>query len=55
MEENIYKDKQSQIDAINRTFEEALLAVTQHHSKKDVFPVDQQPVFPDFQVRSTSN
>ena len=47
-ESMICMDKESQIAAINRTFEEAKKPIRQHHSKKGVTPVEILPVFPDF-------
>lgn len=49
-ESMICMDKDSQIAAINRTFEEAKKAITQHHdpAKKGVTPLEILPVFPDF-------
>lgn len=47
-ESMICMDKDAQIAAINRTFDEAKKPITQHHSKKGVTPVQIMPVFPDF-------
>ena len=47
-ESMICMDREGQISAINRTFEEAKKPITQHHSKKGVIPVEILPVFPDF-------
>ncbi|NWS65247.1 PAF1 factor, partial [Chunga burmeisteri] len=49
-EEEIYKDRDSQIAAIEKTFEDAQKAITQHYSKPRVTPVEVMPVFPDFKV-----
>uniref|UniRef100_A0A1I7UAW1 RNA polymerase II-associated factor 1 homolog n=1 Tax=Caenorhabditis tropicalis TaxID=1561998 RepID=A0A1I7UAW1_9PELO len=46
--EDLYRDKQSQIDAINKTFEDVRKPVTQHHTKKDLKPVEECYIFPDF-------
>ncbi|KAK3708229.1 hypothetical protein RRG08_023638 [Elysia crispata] len=50
-EEDIYKDRESQINAINDTFEKAKQPILKHHSKKPgVTPVKTFEVFPDFQL-----
>ncbi|XP_067831256.1 RNA polymerase II-associated factor 1 homolog [Heptranchias perlo] len=49
-EEEIYKDRDSQIAAIEKTFEDANKEVTQHYSKPRVIPVEVMPVFPDFKM-----
>ncbi|KAK6487704.1 RNA polymerase II-associated factor 1-like protein [Huso huso] len=49
-EEEIYKDRDSQIAAIEKTFEDAQKPVTQHYSKPRVTPVEVMPVFPDFKM-----
>ncbi|XP_043975168.1 RNA polymerase II-associated factor 1 homolog isoform X2 [Gambusia affinis] len=49
-EEEIYKDRESQISAIEKTFEDAQKSVTQHYSKPRVTPVEVLPVFPDFKM-----
>lgn len=51
-EEEIYKDRDSQITAIEKTFEDAQKSISQHYSKPRVTPVEVMPVFPDFKVRS---
>uniref|UniRef100_A0A8C1N5U7 RNA polymerase II-associated factor 1 homolog n=1 Tax=Cyprinus carpio TaxID=7962 RepID=A0A8C1N5U7_CYPCA len=47
-EEEIYKDRDSQIAAIEKTFEDAQKSIAQHYSKPRVTPVEVLPVFPDF-------
>ena len=47
-EEDLYKDRASQIKAIEHTFESAAEPITRHHSKAGVTPVEVLPVFPDF-------
>lgn len=42
-------DKESQIEAINKTFEDSKKPITEHHSKKGVTPVEILDVFPDFE------
>lgn len=49
-EEEIYKDRDSQISAIEKTFEDAQKSITQHYSKPRVTPVEVLPVFPDFKM-----
>ncbi|KAI1893305.1 hypothetical protein AGOR_G00122330 [Albula goreensis] len=49
-EEEIYKDRDSQIAAIEKTFEDAQKPITQHYSKPRVTPVEVLPVFPDFKM-----
>lgn len=49
-EEEIYKDRDSQISAIEKTFEDAQKSITQHYSKPRVTPVEILPVFPDFKM-----
>ncbi|XP_059369721.1 RNA polymerase II-associated factor 1 homolog [Carassius carassius] len=49
-EEEIYKDRDSQIAAIEKTFEDAQKSIAQHYSKPRVMPVEVMPVFPDFKM-----
>ncbi|KYO30136.1 RNA polymerase II-associated factor 1 homolog [Alligator mississippiensis] len=49
-EEEIYKDRDSQIAAIEKTFEDAQKQITQHYSKPRVTPVEVMPAFPDFKM-----
>ncbi|UYV74669.1 PAF1 [Cordylochernes scorpioides] len=49
-EENIYMDKESQINAINKTFEDCKKPVLKHYSKPNVQPVEILPLFPDFDL-----
>lgn len=49
-EEEIYKDRDSQIAAIEKTFEDAQKSISQHYSKPRVTPVEVLPVFPDFKM-----
>ncbi|XP_074789420.1 RNA polymerase II-associated factor 1 homolog [Athene noctua] len=49
-EEEIYKDRDSQIAAIEKTFEDAQKPIMQHYSKPRVTPVEVMPVFPDFKM-----
>lgn len=49
-EEEIYKDRDSQISAIEKTFDDAQKSISQHYSKPRVTPVEVLPVFPDFKM-----
>ncbi|KAJ3590939.1 hypothetical protein NHX12_008887 [Muraenolepis orangiensis] len=49
-EEEIYKDRDSQISAIEKTFEDAQKPIAQHYSKPRVTPVEVMAVFPDFKM-----
>uniref|UniRef100_A0A3B3QGY9 RNA polymerase II-associated factor 1 homolog n=1 Tax=Paramormyrops kingsleyae TaxID=1676925 RepID=A0A3B3QGY9_9TELE len=49
-EEEIYKDRDSQISAIEKTFEDAQKTIAQHYSKPRVVPLEVLPVFPDFKM-----
>uniref|UniRef100_A0A1I7XL35 RNA polymerase II-associated factor 1 homolog n=1 Tax=Heterorhabditis bacteriophora TaxID=37862 RepID=A0A1I7XL35_HETBA len=46
--DNMYRDRQSQIDAINKTFDDT--PIQKHYSKKGVTAVEELPVFPDFEL-----
>ncbi|KAH7934339.1 hypothetical protein HPB49_025009 [Dermacentor silvarum] len=46
-EEDLYMDRESQINAINKTFEEAQKPIEGHYSKPNVRPVEVLPLFPD--------
>ncbi|CAI2353197.1 unnamed protein product [Caenorhabditis sp. 36 PRJEB53466] len=46
--EDMYRDKQSQIDAINKTFEDVRKPVKEHYAKKGVKAVEECYIFPDF-------
>ncbi|KAH9492685.1 RNA polymerase-associated factor [Bulinus truncatus] len=49
-EEDLYKDRESQINAINNTFEKAKQPILKHYSKPGVTPVQVMEVFPDFKL-----
>ncbi|KAL3318123.1 Procollagen-lysine,2-oxoglutarate 5-dioxygenase 2 [Cichlidogyrus casuarinus] len=49
-DENIYRDRQSQIVAIEKTFEASKKPITKHYSKQGVTPVEVFPVLPDFRL-----
>lgn len=44
-------DRDSQIRAIEKTFEDNKIPIEKHYSKPNVTPVEVLPVFPDFKVR----
>ena len=60
-DDEIYKDREAQIKAIEKTFKDAQAPVTTHYSKKGVTAIETLPLLPDFemwkhpcaQVRST--
>ena len=47
---DFYKDKESQIEAIEKSFEAAKQPITKHFSKQGVYPEQEMPIFPDFDV-----
>ncbi|XP_077996878.1 RNA polymerase II-associated factor 1 homolog isoform X2 [Glandiceps talaboti] len=47
-DEDLYRDRDSQIAAIEKTFDLAKEPILQHYSKPNVTPVETFPVFPDF-------
>ncbi|XP_076341672.1 RNA polymerase II-associated factor 1 homolog isoform X1 [Tachypleus tridentatus] len=49
-EENLYMDKESKINAINKTFEDAQTPIEKHYSKPGIYPLEVLPLFPDFEV-----
>lgn len=48
MEDNLYMDRESQIAAIQKTFDDVKQPVTEHYSKPGVTAVSELPIFPDF-------
>lgn len=50
-EEVLYMDRESQIKAIEKTFEDNKKPVEKHYSKPNVTPVEILPMYPDFKVR----
>jgi len=46
---DLYKDRDSQIEAIEASFEAAKKPITAHNIKKNIKPVEVLPFFPDFQ------
>ena len=49
-EEEIYKDREAQIKAIEKTFKDAQLPVVEHYSKKGVTAIETMPLLPDFEM-----
>ncbi|XP_012341260.1 RNA polymerase II-associated factor 1 homolog isoform X2 [Apis florea] len=49
-EETLYMDRESQIKAIEKTFEDNKKPIERHYSKPNVVPVEILPVFPDFKL-----
>lgn len=49
-EENDYRDHESQIKAIEKTFADAKKPILEHSTKKGVTPVEILPLLPDFKV-----
>lgn len=43
-------DRDSQIKAIEKTFEDNKKTIERHYSKPNVVPVEVLPVYPDFKV-----
>lgn len=43
-------DRDSQIKAIEKTFEDNIKPIERHYSKPNVVPVEILPVYPDFKV-----
>ncbi|VVD00338.1 unnamed protein product, partial [Leptidea sinapis] len=49
-EETLYMDRESQIKAIEKTFEDNKKTIEKHYSKPGVTPVEVMPIFPDFEM-----
>lgn len=49
-EETLYMDRDSQIKAIEKTFEDNKKPIERHYSKANVVPIEVLPVYPDFKV-----
>jgi len=45
--DDLYMDRDSQVAAIEKTFEDALKPITSHYSKPHIHPVEVMPVLPD--------
>lgn len=50
-DETLYMDRDSQIKAIEKTFEDSKKSIEKHYSKPNVVPVEILPIYPDFKVR----
>lgn len=48
--ETLYMDRDSQIKAIERTFDDAKIPIEKHYSKPNVVPVEVLPIYPDFKL-----
>lgn len=48
--ETLYMDRDSQIKAIEKTFEDSKITIDKHYSKPNVVPVEILPVYPDFKL-----
>ena len=48
--EELYKDRESQIEAIEKTFKDAEIPITSHYSKPHVHPVEVLPIMPDYDM-----
>ncbi|GAB6021719.1 RNA polymerase-associated factor [Chamberlinius hualienensis] len=49
-EQDLYMDRESQIKAIDKTFEDSKKHIEKHHTKPSVVPVEELPVFADFDM-----
>ncbi|CAJ0586178.1 unnamed protein product, partial [Mesorhabditis spiculigera] len=49
-EETPFKDRQSEIDNISKTFIDVSKPATKHYNKKDVYAVEEFPLLPDFEL-----
>ena len=47
-----YMTREAQIEKIEKTFEDAKIEITEHHTKKNVYPEYVMPIRPDDQVRA---
>lgn len=50
-QDDLYKDRDGQLQAIEKTFQDAKSEITQHYSKAGVYPVASFPVYPDMKVQ----
>lgn len=48
--ETLYMDRDSQIKAIEKTFDDSKLPIEKHYSKPNVVPVEILPIYPDFKL-----
>ena len=49
-DETLYMDRDNQIKAIEKTFEDTKAPIEKHYSKPNVVPVEILPIYPDFKV-----
>lgn len=49
-DETLYMDRDSQIKAIEKTFDDSKKNIEKHYSKPNVVPVEILPVYPDFKI-----
>lgn len=49
-QDDLYKDRDGQLQAIEKTFQDAKSEITQHYSKAGVYPVASFPVYPDMKM-----
>ena len=54
-QDDLYKDRDGQLQAIEKTFEDAKSEITEHYSKKGVYPVASFPIYPDMKVIAQYN
>jgi len=48
--DDVFMDKDAQIRAIEKTFEDARIPIEKHHSKPNVYPVEEYTILPDAQM-----
>ncbi|KRT82764.1 hypothetical protein AMK59_4051, partial [Oryctes borbonicus] len=48
--ETLYMDRDSQIKAIEKTFDDSKVSIEKHYSKPNVVPVEVLPIYPDFKL-----
>ncbi|KAF5294626.1 hypothetical protein FQA39_LY02758, partial [Lamprigera yunnana] len=48
--ETLYMDRDSQIKAIEKTFDDTKIEIEKHYSKPNVVPVEVLPIYPDFKL-----
>lgn len=48
--ETLYMDRDSQIEAIEKTFTDSKIPIEKHYSKPNVVPVEVLPLYPDFNL-----
>lgn len=46
-DQHLFMDREKQIEAIEKTFEDSMVPIEEHHSKKGVYPVEVMEVLPD--------